>query len=290
MVCLLGVNASEATALPAPLAAPLPPSLPLAARDPEAVLNVVHVPKAGGSSLERCLQEWCAKNRVRCFHTFHRARVPGTWLGTPTTARNGLDRLRALAPAARGAIRLVYGHQESGIDALFARPVQSVAVVRQPEERWLSDVAYLSRHTRLGVLPPECLPRDEIASYLCFGSDHRKGEIVPPGEARDEAYYARRRAPDAATLLGCLRRYVLLLALEADSHFGAVGRLLQRHFPNATVAFRCDARRNVSPHAQKARLRANRSRALGHALRRMNALDQALWSTVRARGAPTDHR
>eukprot|EP00964_Phaeocystis_antarctica_P039237 scaffold22445_cov73-Phaeocystis_antarctica.AAC.9 len=40
-----------------------------------------------------------------------------------------------------------------------------------------------------------------MASYLCYGSDFRKGEIVPP-QARpphDERYYAQRRVPDART-------------------------------------------------------------------------------------------
>ena len=58
----------------------------------------------------------------------------------------------------------------------------------------------MTRHTRIGPVPPECLPRDEMATYLCYGSDFRKGEIVPPNELRTDAYYAQRpRAHRAAT-------------------------------------------------------------------------------------------
>jgi len=287
MVCPVGFNASDPTSFPTPLAVQWPHTLPLsryAARIPEAVLDFVHVPKTGGSSLERCLQVWCARNELRCFHTFHHARTSGLWLGQPTTVRNGLDQLRALPQGKRDAIRVVYGHQESGIDALFTRPVQRIAVLRQPEERWRSELAFLTRHTVMGAVPPECLPRDEMATYLCYGSDYRKGEIVPPGEVRDEAFYEQRRAPDVETLRACLRRYVLLLTTETDGHFAAVGQLLERHFPRATVGFTCSERKNVSPQAQKTRLGANRSNAYTDALERMNAIDLALWRRVRANG------
>ena len=282
MVCPVGFNASDPASFPTPLAVPWPHTLPLryAARIPEAVLDFVHVPKTGGSSLERCLQVWCARNELRCFHTFHHARTPGLWLGKPTTVRNGLDQLLTLPQDKRDAIRVVYGHQESGIDALFTRPVQRIAVLRKPEERWLSELAFLTRNTAMGTVPPECLPRDEMATYVCHGSDYRKGEIVPPGEVRNEAFYAQRRAPDVETLRACLRRYVLLST--TDNHFAAVGRLLGRHFPRATVGFTCNERKNVSPQAQKARLGANRSNAHTDALQSMNALDLALWQRVRA--------
>ena len=79
---------------------------------------------------------------------------------------NGLDKLRALNQSERDEIHLVYGHQESGIEKLFTRPVQSVAVLRQPVERWISEVAYVQRHTPVGALPPECLPREEMAAYI----------------------------------------------------------------------------------------------------------------------------
>lgn len=121
-----------------------------------------------------------------------------------------------------------------------------------------------------------------MAAYLCYGSDFRKGEIVPPNELRDDAYYAQRRAPTLPQLLDCLqRRYVRLLAIEADGHFAEVGTLLQRRFPNATAKFVCHENKNASPRAQKAALRAaNRSQALADAMSRMNAVDLALWTHV----------
>jgi len=134
----------------------------------------------------------------------------------------------------------------------------------------------------VGVVPPECLPRDEMATYLCYGSDFRKGEIVPPNELRTDAYYAQRRAPTVAQLYECLRRYALLLAIETDVHFDAVGKLLERRFPYATAKFVCNERKNVSPRAQKTQLRANRSsEAFADAMARMNAVDLALWRHVR---------
>jgi hypothetical protein len=287
MVCPIGFNASDPASFPTPPIVELLHSLPLprAAFDPDAVLNFVHVPKTGGSSLERCLQVWCERNEVRCFHTYHHTRLPGSWLGLRTTMRNGLEKLRALTQGERDEIRVVYGHQESGVHELFARPVHSVAVLREPTERWLSELAFVTRHTRIGVVPPECLPRDEMATYLCHGSDFRKGEIVPPDELRGEAYYAQRRAPTVGELYDCLRRYVQLLTIERDGNFAEVGKLLELRFPYATTKFACSESRNRSPLAQKALLRANYTGdAFADAMRRMNAVDLALWKHVQYHG------
>ena len=287
MGCPIGYNASDPASLPTPPIVELPYTLPLphATFDPDAVLNFVHVPKTGGSSLERCLQVWCARNELRCFHTYHHARPPGTWLGSRTTVRNDLGKLRELTQGERDEIRVVYGHQESGVHELFARPVHSIAVLRHPEERWFSELAFVTRNTRIGPVPPECLPRDEMATYLCYGSDFRKGEIVPPEELRTDAYYAQRRAPTVPQLHDCLRRYVKLLTIETDGHFAEVGRLLERRFPYLTAKFVCNENKNVSPRAQKAALRANRSNeAFADAMASMNAVDLALWRHVRDHG------
>ena len=289
MPCPIGFNASDPASFPTPPIVELPYTLPLprAEFDPDAVLNFVHVPKTGGSSLERCLQVWCARNELRCFQTYYHARPPGTWLGKHTFVRNDIGKLRALTQGERDEIRVVYGHQESGVQELFARPVQRVAVLRHPEERWFSELAFVTRNTRVGEVPPECLPRDEMATYLCHGSDFRKGEIVPPDAPRTDAYYEQRRAPTVSELYECLRRYVLIVAVESDGHFDAVGQLLERHFPYATAKFVCNEHRNRSPHAQKARLRANQSHAHIDALARMNAIDLALWRHVDQHGPPS---
>ena len=287
MGCPIGFNASDPASFPTPPIVELPYTLPLprATFDPDAVLNFVHVPKTGGSSLEKCLLVWCARNEMRCFHTYHHARPPGVWFGSRTTVRNNLEKLRALTQAERDEIRVVLGHQESGVHELFARPVHSVAVLREPTERWFSELAFTTRNTRIGPVPPECLPRDEMATYLCHGSDFRKGEIVPAEEIETEAYWAQRRAPTVHELLDCLRRYVRLLTIESDGHFDAVGKLLEKRFPYATAKFVCNENKNKSPLAQKAALRANRSgEAFADAMARMNAVDMALWRHVDQHG------
>ena len=53
-----------------------------------------------------------------------------------------------------------------------------------------------------------------------------------------------------------------------------------------TAKFECNENKNVSPRAQKAALRANRSSdAFADAMQRMNALDLALWRHVRDHGS-----
>ena len=65
-----------------------------------------------------------------------------------------------------------------------------------------------------------------------------------------------------------------------------MGKLLELRFPHATAKFECNENKNVSPRAQKAALRANRSSdAFADAMQRMNALDLALWRHVRDHGS-----
>ena len=144
---------------------------------------------------------------------------------------------------------------------------------------------------RQGSFPMRCVTLNDDK-----GMEYRKAESkaerirskskmpvgLPPEEVRTDAYYAQRRAPTVPQLYDCLRRYALLLAIETDGHFDAVAKLLERRFPYATAKFVCNERKNVSPRAQKAQLRANQSsEAFADAMARMNAVDLALWRHVR---------
>ena len=123
MPCPIGFNASDPNSFPTPPIVELPFALPLprATFDPDAVLNFVHVPKTGGSSLERCLQVWCARNELRCFHTYHHARPPGSWLGSRTTVRNDLGKLRDAPPAELEALPGIDASLDEGLQRHLRR-------------------------------------------------------------------------------------------------------------------------------------------------------------------------
>ena len=102
-----------------------------------------------------------------------------------------------------------------------------------------------------------------------------------PAAARRAVLCAAPRSRRADELLRCLRDYVLLSAIEVDGQFAAVGALLRWRFPNAAVPFACAERRNVSPSAQKSRVRDEPQRRETDALA-LNQLDTLLWRHVTA--------
>lgn len=101
-----------------------------------------------------------------------------------------------------------------------------------------------------------------------------------PAAARRAVLCAAPRSRRADELLRCLRNYVLLSAIEVDGQFAAVGALLRWRFPNAAVPFACAERRNVSPSAQKSRVRTSLS--AGTDALALNQLDTLLWRHVTA--------
>lgn len=277
MTCAIGTNASTVKNIVSHESAVIDlKGLELATPRTQAVLNFVHIPKSGGSSLEQCLARFCASNKLKCHQTFHHSRYSGDWLGKRMNVANNLDQLRNMTSAKRNMIDIVYGHQESGIQELIERPVQNIAIIRNPLDRWVSEVSYLKRHTPLGdhVLPRECLPHEESAAYLCYGSDFRKAEIYR--QSQNESFYAKRRVPTVKQLMLCLKKYILVSRIDLDSKFIAVGRVLKWRFPNSQTPFACNERRNVSP--------LSHTKQLMHTMdtpeaQRLNPIDAALWET-----------
>ena len=136
---------------------------------------------------------------------------------------------------------------------LFARPVHSVAVLREPTERWLSELAFVTRThargTRAARVPAARrdghLPVPRLR--LSQGRDRAARRAAHRGALRAAARAHRAATPrlPAPRTSSCWpsRRTATLTRWASCSSFAS--RTL-------TAKFECNENKNVSPRAQKA--------------------------------------
>ncbi len=100
---------------------------------PTSILAFVHVPKAGGRTLHSILLKQYGRDRVYSAYT-----------NPPSQA---LEALQSLSIEERQAYRAISGHIGPDIDlgSLFARPITSVTLLRDPVRRVLSTYFYVLR-------------------------------------------------------------------------------------------------------------------------------------------------
>ena len=236
--------------------------------EPGAVLNFLHIPKTGGTSLNACLKAFCTQNKLKCHSTWtpHDNRKLN-WLGKRVSFSNSLARLQAMSPSVRNSFEIIYGHQESYLPRLLKRKILNIAILRNPYARFESEVSFLTRQKAIvEALPETCVPNEEQTTYLWRGSDFRKAEIYPFFPS--STFYARRVTPTDAQLMARLKTFVFVGALETHKTFKQISLLLERRFPNAKTRFHCHQTLNSGKHFSKLNVSAARP---------FKQLDEQLW-------------
>jgi hypothetical protein len=64
----------------------------ISAMTQDSVLNFMHIPKTGGTSMETCLKRYCMKNKIKCFSTHDpSSKTQMYWHHHPVRVSNSLQ-------------------------------------------------------------------------------------------------------------------------------------------------------------------------------------------------------
>jgi hypothetical protein len=166
----------------------------------------------------------------------------------------------------RNMYQIVYGHQESFLSTLLNRKVYNIAILRNPYNRYESEVNYLRRQ---GFKFPtkNCIPNEEQVKYIWMGNEFRKSE--PRWFFPNEQFYNMRRIPTSSEFIARVKSFLFIGTIESQIVFERVAKILSLRFPKARHEFVCNTRLNTGIHVKKLNVTIARL---------YNRLDESLWS------------
>jgi len=207
-------------------------------RAPE-LLVFFHIPKTGGTTLEKIIQKAVPEEKVFLVNYQGPARSSLLVRSDEQIA----EYLRQMSPERRQAIAFVIGHFGIDIDALFDRPSRYFTIIREPVERCISNFFHLKKEANTPAtashLPvykriKDMTLEDYLDSGIGLDSDNHQVRMLSGCRELDAPWSEDGRAISAPAVEA---RHLAMAKRNIEERFLAAGTLEQ--FAELTWYLKC---------------------------------------------------